>query len=72
MFLSGGHMIYTNIRNLREDNDLKQSDIAHVLNLSQSSYSKREIGAVEFTASELIILSEFYNVSIDFLLAKRD
>ena len=64
-------MVYENIRNLREDHDLTQVHIAHILHISQSSYSKKENGTREFTASDLIILAEYYGVSTDYLLSKR-
>lgn len=64
--------MYKRIRDLREDNDYKQSDVAEVLNITQQQYSKIEIGITEITADKLIKLSEFYNVSVDYILGVTD
>ena len=64
--------MYKRIRDLREDHDYKQSEVAEVLNITQQQYSKIEIGITEITADILIKLSEFYNVSIDYLLGKSN
>ena len=61
-------MIYPNIRNLREDRDLKQRELADVLHVSQNTYSQYETGKIELTAEKLILLSKFYKVSVDYLL----
>ena len=65
-------MVYPNIRNLREDNDYKQKDVAKYLNVSQNTYSQYETGVIELTADNLIKLSKFYNVSVDYLLGLTD
>ena len=64
-------MIYENIRNLREDRDLKQKEIAAMLNISQNTYSQYETGEKYMTASTLINLADFYGVSIDYLLGRK-
>ena len=64
-------MIFENIRNLREDRDLKQKDLAAMLNVSQNTYSQYETGVIELTASTLIKLADFYDVSVDYLLGRR-
>ncbi len=69
--LWGGTMIYENIRNLREDRDLKQKDLAAMLNVSQNTYSQYETGVIELTASTLVKLADFYEVSVDYLLGRR-
>lgn len=61
-------MVFPNIRNLREDNDYKQKEVAEYLNVSQNTYSQYETGVIELTASTLIKLAKFYNVSVDYLL----
>ncbi len=61
-------MMYERIRNLREDRDLKQKDLAKHLNCSQVSYSYYELGRRDIPTSVLIQLAEFYNCSIDYLL----
>lgn len=64
-------MVYENIRNLREDRDLKQKDLAAMLNVSQNTYSQYETGTIELTASTLIKLADFYDVSVDYLLGRK-
>ena len=64
-------MVYKNIRNLREDRDLRQKDLAAKLNVSQNTYSQYETGVIEMTASTLIKLADFYGVSVDFLLDRK-
>ena len=64
-------MIYKNIRNLREDKDLKQKDLAEMLNVSQNTYSQYETGVIELTASTLVKLADFYDVSVDYLLGRK-
>ena len=56
------------LKDLREDKDLKQEDIAKFLNISQTNYSKYELGKINIPISSLIKLSKFYNTSIDYLL----
>ena len=57
-----------NIRDLREDRDLKQSDIAKILNTTQSTYSKYEKGLRQLSIEQLAILCKYYNVSADYFL----
>ncbi len=61
-------MRFENLRNIREDRDIKQKEIAKFLNVSQNTYSQYETGIISLTAEVLIKLSDFYNVSIDYLL----
>lgn len=56
------------LRALREDNDLTQREIAAVLNCSQVSYSHYEIGRRDIPLEFLIKLSDFYDVSVDYIL----
>lgn len=65
-------MIFKNLRNIREDSDLKQKDLAAVLNVSQNTYSQYETGVIALTADILIKLSDYYGVSIDYLLDRTD
>ena len=64
--------MYKRLRNLREDNDIKQSEIAKILNMTQQQYSKIEKGITEITADRLIKLALYYNVSIDYILNLSD
>ena len=63
-------MVYPNIKNLREDSDLRQREVAAVLNVSQNTYSQYENGVIELTASNLVKLADLYNVSVDYLLGR--
>ena len=65
-------MRFENLRNIREDRDIKQKDIAKILNVSQNTYSQYETGVISLTAEVLVKLSEFYNVSIDYLLDRTN
>ncbi len=65
-------MCFKNLRGLREDNDIKQKDIAKFLNVSQNTYSQYETGVISLTAEILIKLSDYYNVSIDYLLDRTN
>ena len=56
------------LKDIREDRDLLQSDIAKILNTTQSQYSLYENGLRTMPIEKLIILSKFYNVSTDYLL----
>ena len=60
------------IRDLREDNDHKQKEIAKLLNISQATYSRYETGELDIPHSALQILAEFYNTSVDYLLGRTD
>lgn len=65
-------MVFKNLRAIREDNDLRQSDIAKILNVSQNTYSQYETGVIALTAEILIKLADYYNVSVDYLLDRTD
>ena len=56
------------IRDLREDNDKTQSEIAEVLGTSQTMYARYERGANELPIHHLIKLCKYYNVSADYIL----
>lgn len=55
------------LKDLREDKDLKQEDIAKMLNISRQYYSRYELGQVELPIRHYIKLAKFYDVSIDYL-----
>lgn len=65
-------MRFENLRAIREDRDIRQKDIAKILNVSQNTYSQYETGIISLTAEILIKLSDFYGVSIDYLLDRTD
>ena len=60
------------LRDLREDRDLKQSDIADVLSISQQYYQCYESGKNELPTRHLITLARFYNISADYILGLTD
>lgn len=53
---------------LREDKDLNQTDIAKILNIDRSQYSKLELDICKITSDKLITLSKYYNTSTDYIL----
>lgn len=63
---------YPRIRDIREDNDLKQEDIARILQTSQSYYSQYEKGKREIPTHHLRTLCIYYNLSADYLLGLID
>lgn len=64
--------MYKRIRDLREDKDLNQTEIANFLGMSQTGYSKYETGENDIPTEILIKLADFYNVSVDYLLNRTD
>lgn len=60
------------MRDLREDHDLRQADIAEMLGTSQTMYARYERGANELPIHHLIALCRFYKVSADYLLGLSD
>ena len=65
-------MRYPRIRDLREDRDLNQTEVAKMLGMSQTGYSKYETGENDIPTAVLIRLSRFYDTSIDYLLGESD
>ena len=63
---------YQHIRDLREDNDLSQKDIAKYLNVKQSTYSRYEINDRDIPIDMLENLADFYNTSVDYLIGRTD
>lgn len=64
--------MYPRIRDLREDRDLNQTDVAKMLGMSQTGYSKYETGENDIPTTILIKLARFYDTSIDYLLGQTD
>lgn len=60
--------MYQRIRDLREDHDLKQKQLAEYLHCSQQVYSNYELGQRDIPTQVLIKLSKLYTVSVDYLL----
>ncbi|MBQ9737270.1 MAG: helix-turn-helix transcriptional regulator [Clostridia bacterium] len=63
---------YERLRDLREDNDLKQKEVAEILNTTQQVYSRYENGLNEIPMHHLVTLSKFYKVSTDYILGLTD
>ena len=60
------------LRDLREDNDKTQQEIAEILGTSQTMYARYERGANELPIHHLVTLCKYYKVSADFVLGLRD
>lgn len=65
-------MTFSRIRDLREDNDKKQIELARYLNVDQSTYSDYENGKINIPIEQLIKIAGFYNVSLDYLVGRDD
>ncbi len=64
--------MYRRIREMREDRDMNQTQIAKILGMSQTGYSKYETGENDLPTAILIHLARLYNTSIDYLLGETD
>ena len=64
--------MYKRIRDMREDKDLRQKDIAAVLSCSQRVYSNYERGDIDIPTEVLIKLAKFHGVTVDYLLGLSD
>lgn len=60
--------MYLRIRDLREDSDLSQRQLADLLNINQTTYSRYERGVLDIPCESLIRLAKFYHTSVDYLL----
>ncbi len=65
-------MYQLRIRDLREDNDLNQTQVAQILKVHQTTYSDYELGRLNVPVSALHTLADFYHVSVDYLLGRTD
>ena len=64
--------MYQRLRDLRQDADLNQTQVADYLGMSQTGYSKYETGENDIPSQVLIKLARLYKTSIDFLLGLTD
>ena len=64
--------MYQRLRDLREDKDMTQTQIAKMLGMSQTGYSKYETGENDIPTEILIKLARFYNTSIDYILGETN
>ena len=62
----------TRLRDLREDHDLTQTEVAKSLHMSQRAYSHYECGDRRLYAELLVSIAEFYNTNIDYILGRTD
>lgn len=65
-------MLFNRIRDLREDNDYKQTQLAEYLCVKQSTYSDYENDKINIPIEALIKLAHYYNVSVDYLIGETD
>ena len=63
---------YQRLRDLREDDDKTQTDIADILGMKQQQYARYESGAQEIPLHHFIALAQYYNVSLDYLAGLID
>lgn len=72
VLIEGEYAVYPLIRDLQEDRDLSQRQVAAMLGMSQTGYSKYETGENDIPTAILIKLARFYNTSIDYLLGETN
>lgn len=65
-------MYYLRLKDLRDDKELKQEDIAKILGTTQQQYSKYETGVQEIPTRHLVKLADFYNTSTDYILGQTN
>ena len=65
-------MVFQHLRDLREDNNLTQTQVAEILHIKQTTYSGYEIGAHSIPIDTLITLADFYNTSIDYIVGRTN
>lgn len=65
-------MYQLRLRDLREDRDLKQKDMAEMLQIHQTTYSDYELGKLNIPIAVLHTLADFYGVSVDYLLGRTN
>ncbi|MBO5383686.1 MAG: helix-turn-helix transcriptional regulator [Ruminococcus sp.] len=65
-------MYFQRLKDLREDMELNQTDIANILFTSQTVYSRYERGVRTIPVEHLLILADFYNVSVDYILGRTN
>lgn len=66
------NMVFQRLRDLREDRDLRQKEVAAALGIDQRVYSNYETGKRELPVRHLLALAEFYGTSTDYLLGKTN
>lgn len=64
--------MYQRLKDLRDDKELTQTDIAKILGMSQTGYSKYETGENDIPTQILIKLADYYNTSTDYILGRTN
>lgn len=65
-------MNISRLKEIREDNDLYQKDIANILGITQQQYNKYELGINAIPLEKINILADYYKTSIDYLTYRTD
>ncbi len=65
-------MFYQRLRDLKEDKDLKQSNIAKIIKVSENQYGRYERGENDIPLEKALILADFYNVSLDYIAGRTN
>lgn len=65
-------LYFQRLRDLREDKDLKQVQVAALLGIQQTVYSRYERGYQTIPVEHLLVLADFYNVSTDYILGRTN
>ncbi len=65
-------MFLRRLRDLREDHDMKQADVAALLGICQTVYSRYERGFQNIPLEHLLTLADYYKVSVDYILGRTD
>ena len=63
---------FQRLRDLREDKDMKQTEISEILGIQQTVYSRYERGVRTIPIEHLLVLADFYGTSTDFLLGRTN
>ena len=66
------YKLYKRLKDMREDHDLSQKDIAELLGTNQQQISRWEIGMQMMGVDKYVVLAEHYNISVDYLLGLTD
>lgn len=64
--------VYNRLKDIREDSDKKQEDIAMILNITRQQYQLYESGKREMPMHHFVTLAKYYNVSLDYLSGLTD
>lgn len=65
-------LIYKRLRDLREDHDYTQTDVAGLLNVAQRTYAHYELGTANISVEHLSLLADHYHTSVDYLIGRTD